>query len=239
MFAEEFMIGLIKIIGVNIVLSGDNAVVIALAARSLPEKQQKQAVIWGASAAVVLRVILTLVAVALLTLPWIKLVGSVALLWIGIHLLIPEAEDDSIEAGTTLMSAIRTIVIADLVMSADNVIAVAAAAGDSLVLLFLGLAISIPIVVFASTALIKVMERWPVIVTIGAALIGYVAGEMFIADHVLHDWEESLAASLGFNPGMLFGAVGAIIVVIVGKWIGSRKQGAQVYKEAQTPKSSI
>lgn len=234
MLEEIFSVGLLKIIGVNIVLSGDNAVVIALAARSLPEKQQKQAVLWGATAAVVLRIVLTLVAVALLTLPWIKLVGAVALLWIGVHLLLPESEDeDGIEAGPTLMAAIRTILIADLVMSVDNVIAVAAAAGGSLVLLFLGLAISIPIVIFASTALIKVMERWPVIITIGAALIGYVAGEMAISDPAISAWEEHIVEVVhqqfgiaGFHPGVVCGIAGAALVVAVGKWLARRKETA-------------
>lgn len=240
MLEEIFSVGLLKIIGVNIVLSGDNAVVIALAARSLPQKQQKQAVLWGATAAVVLRIILTLAAVALLTLPWIKLVGAVALLWIGIHLLIPESDNgDGIEAGPTLMAAIRTILIADLVMSVDNVIAVAAAAGGSLVLLFLGLAISIPIVIFASTALIKVMERWPVIITIGAALIGYVAGEMAISDPAISGWEESIVEMVhqqfgiaGFHPGVVCGLAGAILVVAVGKWLARRHETATPELEA-------
>ncbi len=246
MLEEIFSVGLLKIIGVNIVLSGDNAVVIALAARSLPEKQQKQAVLWGATAAVVMRIVLTLVAVALLTLPWIKLVGAVALVWIGVHLLIPESDDgDEVEAGPTIMAAIRTILIADLVMSVDNVIAVAAAAGDSLVLLFLGLAISIPIVIFASTALIKVMERWPVIVTIGAALIGYVAGEMAISDPAIHGFEEQLVEYVhqqfgiaGFHPGVVCGILGALLVIALGKWIAARKQGAQAYSEVPASKSS-
>jgi len=127
--SQAFWIGLLKIIGVNIILSGDNAVVIALAARSLPPKQQKLAIFWGAGAAIVLRIILTLFAVALLSLPWLKLVGSVLLFWIGVKLLIPEDEDPDIKAHEHLMSAIKTILIADLVMSLDNVIAVAAAAG--------------------------------------------------------------------------------------------------------------
>src|SRR2546423_5007551 len=132
---------LAKIIGVNIVLSGDNAVVIALAARSLPPKQQKQAIFWGAGAAIVLRIILTLFAVALLALPWLKLVGSVLLLWIGIKLLVPEDGDDNITASDNLFVAIRTILIADLIMSLDNVIAVAAAAGGHWGLMIIGLAI--------------------------------------------------------------------------------------------------
>src|SRR4051812_39439925 len=186
--STEFWVGLLKIIGVNIILSGDNAVVIALAARSLPQKQQKQAVFWGAGAAIVLRIVLTLFAVALLALPWLKLVGSVLLFWIGIKLLIPEDEDPDIKAHDHLMSAIKTILIADLVMSLDNVIAVAAAAGGNVVLLVLGLAISIPLVIFGATLLIKLMERYPVIITIGAGLIGWVAGEMLATDAALTNW---------------------------------------------------
>src|SRR5437762_7386658 len=146
--SAEFWVGLFKIIGVNIILSGDNAVVIALAARSLPPKQQTQAIIWGSGAAIVMRILLTLFAVALLTLPWLKIVGSLLLFWIGVKLLVPEEDDAEIEASTQLLSAIKTILIADLVMSLDNVIAVAAAAGGSILLLILGLAISIPLVIF-------------------------------------------------------------------------------------------
>src|SRR6188768_1518856 len=163
LLSQAFWIGLLKIIGVNIILSGDNAVVIALAARSLPQKQQKQAVFWGAGAAIVLRVVLTLFAVALLTLPWLKLIGSLLLFWIGIKLLVPEDGDDEIEASDKLLSAIKTILIADLVMSLDNVIAVAAAAGGSVILLVLGLAISIPLVIFGATLLVKLMDRFPII----------------------------------------------------------------------------
>ena len=157
LLSQAFWIGLLKIIGVNIILSGDNAVVIALAARSLPARQQKQAIFWGAGAAVVLRIILTIFAAKLLALPWLKVVGSLLLFWIGIKLLIPEEGDDDIKASDQLLAAIKTILIADLVMSLDNVIAVAAAAGGSVVLLVLGLAISIPLVVFGATLLVKLM----------------------------------------------------------------------------------
>src|SRR5688572_22267352 len=139
---QAFWVGLLKIIGVNIILSGDNAVVIALAARSLPQKQQKAAVLWGSGAAVVMRIVLTLFAVALLTLPWLKLVGSLLLFWIGVKLLVPEEGGEDVDASDNLIAAIKTILIADLVMSIDNVIAVAAAAGGSMTLLILGLAIS-------------------------------------------------------------------------------------------------
>ncbi|HYY61653.1 MAG TPA: TerC family protein, partial [Burkholderiales bacterium] len=159
--SPEFWIGLGVIIWVNIILSGDNAVVIALAARSLPKHQQKQAIFWGAGAAVVLRIVLTIVAVKLLEFPYLKLAGGAALLWIAVKLLVPEDEDDGdVEASTQLWGAIKTILIADLVMSTDNVIAVAAAAKGSIVLLTLGLIISIPLVIFGATMLMVLMERY-------------------------------------------------------------------------------
>src|SRR2546425_11396902 len=132
-----------------------------------------------------MRLLLTLFAVALLPLPWLKIVGSLLLFWIGVKLLVPEDDDAEIEASDQLLSAIKTILIADLVMSLDNVIAVAAAAGGSVLLLILGLAISIPLVIFGATLLLKLMERFPVIITIGGALIGWVAGEMLETDPAL------------------------------------------------------
>jgi YjbE family integral membrane protein len=234
LLSQAFWIGLLKIIGVNVILSGDNAVVIALAARSLPQKQQKQAVFWGAGAAIVLRIILTLFAVALLTLPWLKIVGSLLLFWIGIKLLIPEEDDGEIEASDQLLAAIKTILVADLVMSLDNVIAVAAAAGGSVVLLVLGLAISIPLVIFGATLLIKLMERFPVIITIGAGLIGWVAGEMLVADSALEGWFTGLGVQYveghpkvgGFSLEILAGIVGIVIVVAAGTLLARRKSMA-------------
>jgi len=209
---------LLKIIGVNIVLSGDNAVVIALAARSLPPRQQKQAIFWGSAAAIILRIVLTIFAVALLALPWLKLVGSALLLWIGIKLLVPEEGEDNVEASDNLLAAIRTILIADLVMSLDNVIAVAAAAGGHWALMIIGLAISIPIVIFGATLLVKLMERFPVIITIGAALIGFVAGEMAWEDHAV------AAFTSPYPPGMKYAAAvaGAVLVVVWGQWLAGR-----------------
>jgi YjbE family integral membrane protein len=238
--SQAFWIGLLKIIGVNIILSGDNAVVIALAARSLPAKQQKQAIFWGAGAAIVLRIVLTLFAVALLALPWLKLVGSLLLFWIGIKLLIPEDEDPDIKAHEHLMSAIKTILIADLVMSLDNVIAVAAAAGGSVTLLVLGLAISIPLVIFGATMLIKLMERYPVIITIGAGLIGWVAGEMLVTDLALQSWLTGLGAAYkdskpyfgDLSLEYMAGAASVAIVVLLGKWFGRRQEMKQVVHEA-------
>src|SRR3954466_4381858 len=184
-----FWVGLGQIIIVNIVLSGDNAVVIALAARSLPPAQQKQAIIWGSVAAIILRVILTIVAAEMLKLPYLKIIGALLLFWIAVQLLVPEEEDeDGIKTSGNLWAAIRTILIADLVMSLDNVIGVAAAAKGDNVLLMLGLAISIPLIIFGSTIILKLMDRFPVIITGGAALLGWVAGEMLITDPALKDW---------------------------------------------------
>ncbi|HVJ24390.1 MAG TPA: TerC family protein, partial [Burkholderiales bacterium] len=218
--SQVFWLNLLKIIGVNIILSGDNAVVIALAARSLPQRQQKAAVLWGSGAAVLMRIILTVFAVALLTLPWLKIIGSLLLFWIGIKLLVPEDADEDISASDNLMAAIKTILIADLVMSIDNVIAVAAAAQGSLTLLILGLGISIPLVIFGSTMLLHLMERWPVIITIGGGLLGFVAGEMLVTDPALHGWLSGMGVEFdGEKPKVgdlslevICGLVGAVIV---------------------------
>ncbi len=231
--SPEFWLGLAKIIGVNIVLSGDNAVVIALAARSLPERQQKLAIFWGSGAAIVMRIVLTLFAVTLLGLPWLKLIGSLLLFWIGVKLLIEEDGNEDIDSSDNLVAAIKTILIADLVMSLDNVIAVAAAAQGNIVLLVLGLAISIPLVIFGATLLLKLMERYPVIITIGAALIGMVAGEMLVTDHALKDWQAGMGIAFGedgkprvggLSLELMAGAVGAVFVVAYGKWANARKQ---------------
>jgi YjbE family integral membrane protein len=221
--SPDFWIGLLKIVWINIILSGDNAVVIALAARSLPPHQQKKAVLFGSGAAVVLRIVLTVVAAELLALSYLQIIGGLLLLWIGVQLL--SGEDEQEEGSTShssMMAAIRTILIADLVMSLDNVIAVAAAAKGSMVLLILGLAISIPLVIFGSTLMIKLMERFPIIITLGAALIGWVGGETLISDVVLQD----LVAQY---PALHHGAaaVGAALVVLIGKYLGSKAESEE------------
>lgn len=219
-----FWVALLQIIGVNIVLSGDNAVVIALAARSLPPRQQKAAIFWGSGAAVVMRIVLTVVAVELLKLPYLKLIGAALLLWIAVKLLLPEDHGEGdIDSSDNLWAAIKTILIADLVMSLDNVIAVAAAAKDSLTLLILGLAISIPLVIFGSTLLLKLMDRWPVIITIGAALLGWVAGEMAVTDPLVKEWVNANASWLHW----IAPAAGAAAVVLVGKWLVARAEREQ------------
>jgi YjbE family integral membrane protein len=214
-----FWVGLWQIILVNIVLSGDNAVVIALAARSLPPRQQKQAIFWGAGAAVVMRIILTIIAVELLKWPWLKLIGAVLLLWIAVKLLLPEHDGgEGVDSSDNLWAAIKTILIADLVMSLDNVIGVAAAAKGSLTLLILGLLISIPLVIFGATMLMKLMTRWPIIITIGAGLLGWVAGDMAATDPVVKDWVDASAAWLHWVAP----AAGVVFVVALGKWLAAR-----------------
>jgi YjbE family integral membrane protein len=216
--SPDFWIGLVKIIWINIILSGDNAVVIALAARSLPPHQQRMAVLWGSGAAVVMRIALTVVAVQLLALPYLQIIGGLLLLWIGVQLLGDEddGEGEAKEHGS-LMAAVRTILIADLVMSLDNVIAVAAAAKGSLTLLILGLAISIPLVIFGSTMMIKLMERFPIIIVLGAGLIGWVGGETMISDAVLRDAVQA-------RPWLHYAAAaaGAALVIAIGKAMQGR-----------------
>jgi YjbE family integral membrane protein len=238
-YTQLFWVNLLKIIGVNIILSGDNAVVIALAARSLPARQQKAAVLWGSGAAVAMRIVLTIFAVALLTLPWLKLIGALLLFWIGVKLLVPEDGDENISASDNLMAAVRTILIADLVMSIDNVIAVAAAAQGSYLLLVLGLAISIPLVIFGSTMLLHLMERWPVIITIGGGLLGFVAGEMLVTDPVLKDWLGGLGVGVGgarqprgLSLEIICGLLGAVIVIAAGTLIGKRRAMKAAVHEA-------
>ncbi len=229
----HFWTGLMTIIWVNIILSGDNAVVIALAARSLPPHQQNKAVLWGAGAAVVLRIVHTMFAIALLQYPYLKIVGGLLLFWIAINLLIPEDGDPNIQSSENLIHAIRTILLADLVMSLDNVIAVAAAAKGSVLLLALGLLISIPLVVFGATLLMKLMERYPVIITIGAALIGWVAGEMLVTDPVLVDWLAANMTWMEIYLPMGLGEVswgqimGAVMVVVFGKWFAANADKAE------------
>jgi YjbE family integral membrane protein len=235
-----FWVTLAQIMMINIVLSGDNAVVIALAARSLPQRQQKAAVLWGSGAAVVMRIILTIFAVALLTLPWLKLIGSLLLFWIGVKLLIPEEDNENVNASDNLMAAIKTILIADLVMSIDNVIAVAAAAQGSYLLLILGLAISIPLVIFGSTLLLHLMERWPVIITIGGGLLGFVAGEMLVTDPALKNWLTEMGVTFAgdkpyvgaVNLEIACGILGAVIVIAAGTLIGKRRAMKTAVHEA-------
>ena len=223
-----FWVALGKIIWVNVLLSGDNAVVIALAARSLPEHQRNKAIFAGSAAAIVLRVVLTVFAVQLLQFPYLKIIGAVLLFWIGIQLLISEEEnEDGIKSPEHLWSAVRTILLADLVMSVDNVLAVAAAADSGppesrLLLLIIGLGLSIPLIIFGSQLLMKIMESYPIIITIGAALLGFVAGEMLVSDHAV----EQFFHSAGRASTTIIEVAGAVGVVLIGQWLAKRKRRA-------------
>lgn len=216
----QFLVGLLEILLLNIVLSGDNAVVIAMACRNLPSGQQKKAIFWGSFGAIALRVVLTFVAVTLLTIPYLKIVGGLLLLYIAIHLLQSEEETD-LEASSNIFGAIRTIIIADLVMSIDNVVAVAGAANNNILLIVIGLGISIPLIIWGSQLLMKLMDRFPIIIILGAALLGYTAGEMIAGDESIHEWVEGLGIphiELGFSILL------AIFVVVVGKLLDMRKR---------------
>ena len=213
----EFWIALMQIILINIVLSGDNAVVIALASRSLPPAQQKKAIIFGSVGAIVLRLVLTFFAVMLLSLPYLKLIGAGLLLWIGIGLLKGDDEEGDLASHSNLVAAIKTIIVADLVMSLDNVIGVAAAAKGNVPLLVIGLAISIPLIIYGSTLILKLMTRFPVIITVGAALLGWVAGEMAVTDPAVTGWMSGHHLVHLMAPGVC-----AVLVVATGKWLTSR-----------------
>ena len=203
----------------NVVLSGDNAVVIAMAARTLAPEQRGKAIFWGSAAAIVMRIVLTIVAIQLLTLPYLKIIGAILLVYIGTDLLKAEEEEDGEgHEINTLGAAIRTILIADLVMSLDNVLAVAAAAKGNLPLLVLGLLVSIPLIVFGATLLTKVMERFPIIITIGAALLGFLAGEMLLTDPAV----TSHFGAVPEHTVTIGGVIGAIVVVALGTWMGKR-----------------
>ncbi len=222
--SEAFWIGVLKIIGVNTALSVDNAVVIALAARALPPRQQRTAIFFGSAAAITARVLLTIFAVRLLDYPWLKLIGALLLLWIGIKLLIPEYGGENIDASDSLLTAIKTILIADMVMSLDNVVAVAAASGGSLAVLIVGLAVSIPLIIVGATMLLGLMQRWPFIITVGAALIGWIAGDLIVTDHAIEVWVD--ANAMWLKTFYIAKITGALLVIAIGTALNKRKKPA-------------
>jgi len=212
---SDAVVALMQIMLINVVLSGDNAVVIALACRRLSPSHQKQAFVWGSAGVVVLMVGLTACVVFLLSLPYLEVVGSLLLLWIGIKLLVAEDEDEEgvVQQKSTLGAAIRTIIIADIIMSLDNVLAMAGAAKGHMWMLIAGLVITVPVILFGSAMLMKLMSRYPIFVTVGAALIGWVAGEMIISDPALKDWIDANAPSLHTASPI----VCAVLVIAAGK----------------------
>ena len=212
--AARFWVSLLQIIGINILLSGDNAMVIALASRSLPERQRRIAVVGGSAAAVVLRIVFCLVITTLLRIPYLKVVGSLLLLYIGVKLVMPEgdAAGEGLAATANVWDAIQTILVADAVMSLDNVVAIAAAAHGSVLLIALGLMISIPLIVFGSQVLLRILGRFPILVILGGALIGWIAGDILVSDPAVATrlpFDEQLQASIA-KPLL------AVFVVAVG-----------------------
>jgi YjbE family integral membrane protein len=218
--SPEFWVAVLQIIAIDIVLGGDNAVVIALACRHLPEKQRNLGIFWGVFGAIALRVVLVFFALNLLAIPFLKIVGAMLLVWIGTKLLQPEPDDSghTIAANTTLLGAIRTIIIADAVMSLDNVVAIAGAARGSITLVVMGLIVSVPIIVWGSKLIIKLMDRFPLIIVVGAGLLGWIAGGMSITDASSKDWVNANAAFLHW----LAPVCGALLVVVTGKWLAAR-----------------
>lgn len=214
-----FWIAVGQIILIDIVLSGDNAVVIALACRNLSPEQRKAGIFWGVAGAVSLRVVLTVFAALVMNLPWLKLIGGLLLIWIAIKLMLPEDEEGhDIASSSNLWGAVKTIVIADFVMSLDNVIAVAGAAHGSLALLLFGLAVSIPLIVWSSQIILHWMERLPVIVVLGAGLLGYVAGQMMLSDPGVMNLYPALPEWSAKGAGVVVG----LLVIVVGRWLTSR-----------------
>jgi YjbE family integral membrane protein len=222
--SPAFWIAVVQIIFIDIVLSGDNAVVIALACRNLAESQRRKGIFWGVVGAVGLRVILTAFAASLLGYPYLKLIGGALLLWIGVKLLLPdEGEGHDIEGAGNLWGAVRTIIVADFVMSMDNVIAVAAASRDSIALLLFGLAVSIPLVVWTAQLFLSLMERFPIIITLGAGLLGYVGGSMLVSDLAVREWANARLPAAQY----VVGAVGALSVMAIGTWLAWRQAGRE------------
>lgn len=223
----EFWLAVGQIIMIDILLGGDNAVVIALACRKLPAAQRTKGILWGTVGAILLRVVLIFFALQLLAIPYLKAVGALLLIWIGVKLLAPEDEGEhEVAASDRLWGAVKTVIVADLVMSIDNVIAIAGAAegagGDhKMPLVVFGLLVSIPIIVWGSQLVLKLMDRFPLIITIGGMLLGWIAGAMVVTDpafvqHVLGGGEASDSVRYGAA------VFGAMLVLILGKWLAMR-----------------
>ncbi len=229
--SPEFWLALGQIIVIDILLGGDNAVVIALACRKLPPAQRTKGIIWGTAGAIILRVVLILFAMTLLNLPFLKFVGALLLVWIGVKLIAPDEDDHGgIEGSDKLFAAIKTIIVADLVMSVDNVIAIAGAAQNSgehsTLLVVLGLLISIPIIVAGSQLVIKLMARFPLIIVAGGMLLGWIAGGMLVTDPVFANPDRWLwMFKISQSSAVKYGAAvaGALLVLAIGKTLAAKQ----------------
>jgi YjbE family integral membrane protein len=230
--SPAFWIAVLQIIAIDIVLGGDNAVVIGMASRRLPAQQRSKAIFWGVFGAIALRVVLIFFALQLLQIPYLKIVGGALLLWIGVKLLMPQEDGGhKIDASTHLIGAIKTIVVADAVMSLDNVIAIAAAAKGSVGLVIFGLVVSVPIIVWGSKFVLVLMDRFPIVIVGGAALLGWIAGDMMANDVVVKDWVAANAAWLKYGAPV----IGAALVVLAGRMFTARTAPAAAPVDRAVP----
>lgn len=230
-FDTTTIINVLRIIGIDIILAGDNAVVIALACRSLPPRQRMAGIILGAGVAVLLRIFFTIIIQYLLEVQWLKLIGGILLFWIAIKLLTSEeGKEDGVKSGSSLWEAVRIVAIADLVMSLDNMLAIAAAAGGNTYLIVFGLALSIPLVVAGSTLIMALLTRFPILVWAGAALLGWIAGELIATEPVLATSVRSLSQTFEMTPkgvARILEISGALLVLLIG-WIVTRRSGQRI-----------
>jgi YjbE family integral membrane protein len=220
--SDALVISILQIIAIDIILGGDNAIIIALACRDLPARQKKLGILWGTAGAIILRVILVFFATTLLTVPGLKLIGGLLLLWIGVKLVTEnDAEaDHNVNSSRSLMTAIRTIIIADFVMSLDNSIAIAAAAKGNMYLVVFGLVLSVPIIIAGSAIILKLMSRFPVIISLGAALLGWLAGDLIVHDPLL----ESYLTQLIPHADIVFAGGFALAVIATGRILTMRQR---------------
>ena len=238
LMTPDFWIAVGQIIMIDILLGGDNAVVIALACRKLPPAQRTKGILWGTAGAIVLRIVLIFFALQLLAIPFLKIIGAILLVWIGVKLLLPEHEEghSKIEGSDRLWGAIKTVIVADFVMSVDNVIAIAGAAETagggqhSMALVIFGVLVSIPIIVWGSQLVIKLMDRFPIIITAGGMLLGWIAGSMIVTDPalvnpaVMPQWPKLIPTDMMRYAA---GVAGALLVLGLGKWLASRRVPAE------------
>ncbi|GIP51946.1 TerC family protein [Paenibacillus vini] len=230
--SPEFWMALLSIILIDLVLAGDNAIVIGLAARNVQKADQKKVIIWGTVGAIIVRVIMTLLVLELLNIPGLRLVGGLALLWIAYKLLIDE-KNHEINAGNQMWAAIRTIIIADTMMGLDNVLAVAGAAHGDFLLVVIGLAVSVPIMVWGSTMILKLTERFPVVITIGAAVLAWTAAKMLVEEPLIHDWFANGLVKYSFEVIAIIGVVA--LGTMVKKKKERRRQIEQTLKHGNQP----
>ncbi|MGZ7443839.1 TerC family protein [Paenibacillus sp. TH7-28] len=224
LFSVEFWTALLSIVLIDLVLAGDNAIVIGLAARNVPQKDQKKVIIWGTVGAILIRVVMTLLVVQLLNIPGLRLVGGLALVWIAYKLIVDEKSHE-INAGNQIWAAIRTIIIADAMMGLDNVLAVAGAAHGDFLLVIIGLAVSVPIMVWGSTLILKLTERFPIVITIGAAVLAWTSAKMIVQEPLIDDLFTSNWIKYGFEV--------LVIVAVIGIGTQMKKRKARLRETTQ------